>query len=65
MATLYLNALTYSNISFVTHKYLIVGHTLNEGDSVHSVIEEQKTKILKEGSIYSPRQWVTVIQSVK
>lgn len=65
MATLNLYAVTYLNIPSITHKYLIVGHTQNEGDSVHSVIEKQKTRILKGGSIYSPQQWVTVIQSAK
>lgn len=28
-------------IKSITHKYLIVGHTQNEGDSTHSVIEKQ------------------------
>lgn len=65
MATLYLYAVTYLSISSITHKYLIVGHTQHEGDSVHSVIEKQKTRLLKSGSIYSPQQWVTVIQSAK
>lgn len=66
MATLYLyHAVTYLNIPSITHNYLIVGHTQNEGDSVHSVIEKQKIILLKGGSIYSPQQWVTVIQSTK
>lgn len=65
MATLYLYAVTYLNIPSITHNYLIVGHTQNEGDSVHSVIEKQKIRLLKGGSIYSPQQWVTVIQSAK
>lgn len=28
-------------IKRITHKYLIVGHTQNEGDTTHSVIEKQ------------------------
>lgn len=33
-----------NNIKTVTHKYLITGHTQNEGDSAHSVIERHIEK---------------------
>jgi len=62
---LYLYAVTHLNIPSITHKYLIVGHTQNEGDNVHSVIEKQKSRLLRGGSIFSPQQWTTVIQSAK
>jgi len=65
MISLYLYAVTHLNIPSITHKYLIVGHTQNEGDNVHSVIEKQKSRLLRGGSIFSPQQWTTVIQSAK
>ncbi|KAF0689352.1 Uncharacterized protein FWK35_00034909 [Aphis craccivora] len=37
MAILYLYAVTYLSISSITHKYLIVGHTQNEGDSITKI----------------------------
>ncbi|XP_022824255.1 uncharacterized protein LOC111354868 [Spodoptera litura] len=38
----------------ITHRFLVVGHTQNEGDSIHSVIERKTRNIL----IYSPEQWI-------
>lgn len=55
MVSLYLYAVTHLNIPYITHKFLIVGHTQNEGDNVHSVIEKQKSRLLRGGSIYSPQ----------
>lgn len=65
MISLYLYAINYLDIPSITHKFLIVGHTQNEGDSVHSTIEKQKNRLLRGGSIFSPLQWPTVIQSAK
>lgn len=69
MINLYLYAVTHLNIPSITHKYtnkfLIVGHTQKEEDNVHSVIENQKSRLLRGGSIFSPQQWTTVIQSAK
>lgn len=42
IACLYLYASLVLNIYTIRHKFLIVGHTQNEGDSMHSVIEGQK-----------------------
>lgn len=45
---MYLFALMkYPKIKSIIHKYLISGHTQNEGDSVHSIIEKaiKKTKV--------------------
>lgn len=39
MIALYLNAVIHLNVKSITHKYLIKGHTQNEGDSAHSLIE--------------------------
>lgn len=41
------------NINSVTLKYLIVGHTQNEGDSMHARIEDEAKRILKGGPYMS------------
>ncbi|KAJ8865633.1 hypothetical protein PR048_033153, partial [Dryococelus australis] len=53
------------NIPSITHKFFIVGHGQNEGDSVHSVIEKQKKRALRSASIVVPAQWATIIQTAK
>lgn len=45
----------------ITHKFLIKGHTQNEGDNVHSLIERGVSKALKSGPIYTPDQYVHII----
>lgn len=44
---------------------MIRGHTQNEADSVHSLIEREVKKNLKAGPIYSPDQYVTLIKNAK
>ncbi|KAL1452066.1 hypothetical protein WDU94_006382 [Cyamophila willieti] len=56
---------TLPNIQSIQHKFLITGHTQNEGDSVHSVIERSIDRALKSGPIYSPDQYVQIIRSAK
>ncbi|XP_045763000.1 uncharacterized protein LOC123865809 [Maniola jurtina] len=46
IATLYMYAVHYLNIASITHKFLIRGHTQNEADSVHSLIEKEIKKNL-------------------
>lgn len=65
IATLYLYAVSHFNIKVITHKFLIKGHTQNEGDNVHSLIEKEVKKNLKSGPIYSPHQYVTMIKNAK
>ncbi|KAL4720779.1 hypothetical protein ACJJTC_017586 [Scirpophaga incertulas] len=57
----------YNNdfINSICHKFLIKGHTQNEGDSVHSVIERQIQRSLKSGAIYTPDQYTQIIRSAK
>lgn len=45
----------------ITHRFLERGHTQNEGDSMHAVIENAK----KGKVIYTPDQWVTLIRCAK
>lgn len=57
-----------SNLKFVqsiTHKFLITGHTQNEGDHVHSAKEKAVAKSRKSGSIYVPEQYATIIRQTK
>lgn len=54
-----------SYINSITHKYLIKGHSQNEGDSVHATIERQIKRALKSGPIYVPDQYVTLIRTAK
>lgn len=49
----------------MTHKYLDRGHTQNEGDAIHSVIERALKRIKKSGPIYVPDQYVAVILNAK
>jgi len=49
----------------VTLIFFIVGHTQNEGDSMHARIEGEAKRILQSCPIYEPSQWVSVIKSAK
>nr|CAH7713970.1 unnamed protein product [Callosobruchus chinensis]CAH7767792.1 unnamed protein product [Callosobruchus chinensis] len=57
--------LSLENINSVTHKFLITGHTQNEGDHVHSVIEGAIKKFKKSSPIYVPDHYVTIIKQAK
>lgn len=57
--------LIFKWIKAITHKYLISGHTQNEGDGVHSNIEKQIRKARKSGPIYVPDHYVSLIRSEK
>ena len=57
---MYLFASTKYKVS-VTHRFLEVGHTQNEGDSMHALIERQSKNV----SIFSPDDWVAIIKTAK
>ncbi|XP_047027513.1 uncharacterized protein LOC124635622 isoform X3 [Helicoverpa zea] len=65
IVTLYLYAVTHLNINSITHKYLIKGHTQNEADNIHSLIEKEVKKNLRSGPIYSPHQYVSIIKNAR
>lgn len=44
---------------------MIRGHSQNEGDNVHSVIEKQIKRYLQSGPIYIPEQYKTLICTTK
>lgn len=45
----------------ITHRFLERGHTQNEGDSVHALIEKQS----KGKMIYTPDQWYALVRWAK
>ena len=65
MLALYIYEVDKLDINSITHKYLIKGHTQNEGDSAHSLIERQVKRILKSGPIYTPEGLITAIRTAK
>lgn len=62
---MYMHAVSTLNIKSITHKFLVAGHTQNEGDSIHSVIEKSVKRSLKSGPIYEPYQYVSLIRGAK
>lgn len=65
MCALYIYAVNNLNLGSITHKFLIKGHTQNEGDSAHSLIEKNVKRILKGGPIYTREGFVTAIKGAK
>lgn len=64
--SLYMYAVsTLKSVQSITHKFLITGHTQNEGDHVHSVIEKAVVKSRKSGPICVPEQYATIIRQAK
>lgn len=55
---MYLYCVKKWNIT-ISHTYLEMGHTQNEGDCIHSTIETAASKI----PIYTPAQWYTVART--
>ncbi|KAL1490215.1 hypothetical protein ABEB36_012945 [Hypothenemus hampei] len=62
---MYMHAVAKLKIKAITHKFLIRGHTQNEGDNAHSVIEKAVKRYLKSGPIYEPSNYVSIIRSAK
>lgn len=65
MLSLYLYAVKKLPIKSITHKFLIKGHTQNEGDAVHSTIEREVKKMLRSGPIYVPDQYIAAITNAR
>ena len=65
IVSMYIWAVCKCNINSITHKFLTVGHTQNEGDAMHATIEREKKRILRSGPIYVPSQWLPVIRSAR
>lgn len=65
MIAMYLYAVQQLNIQSISHKFLIRGHTQNEGDAIHSIIEKSLKSAKRSGPIYVPDQYVTIIRHAK
>ncbi|RZF43013.1 hypothetical protein LSTR_LSTR016943 [Laodelphax striatellus] len=52
-------------LNSITHKFLVKGHSQNEGDSAHALIERVIKRSLKSGPIFIPSQYVTLIRVAK
>lgn len=65
LVSMYLYAINNFDIKSITHKFLTVGHTQNEGDSMHATIEREKRRVLRSGPIYVPSQWPVIIRAAK
>ena len=61
----YSYAVEHLNIKRITYKFLIHGHSQNEGDNVHSVIEKNVRRHIRSGPIYVPDQYSTLIRTAK
>lgn len=57
--------LNLKSVQSITHKFFIAGHTQNEADHVHAIIEKAVAKFRKSGSIYVPEQYATIIGQAK
>lgn len=63
--SLYVHCVMNLKYNSITHKYLVAGHTQNEGDHMHSLIEREKKLMMNRGPIVHPSQWTTIIQLSK
>ncbi|KAK5648032.1 hypothetical protein RI129_002924 [Pyrocoelia pectoralis] len=63
VVSMYLYAMCNTEVNSIVHKFLTVGHTQNEGDSMHSVIERQKKRALKSEPIFVPSQWPPLMKT--
>lgn len=64
MLAMYQHAMKeFPKLRSITHKFLIKGHTENEGDAVHSTIQRNIKNALKSSPIYVPDQYITLIKT--
>lgn len=65
LLSMYAYAVRMLAINSITHKFLVRGHTQNEADNIHSIIEKSIKKAKKSGPIYVPDQYVQIIRNAK
>lgn len=63
--SMYLFAVQNHQVNSITHKYLIRGHTQNEGDAIHSTIESALKRAKRSGPVYVPDQYISLIRNAK
>ncbi|KAJ8897362.1 hypothetical protein PR048_002708 [Dryococelus australis] len=63
---LYVHAVSaLENINSITHKFFITGHTQNEGDAVHPIVERAAKRFKRTSPIYVPDNYVITNKQVK
>lgn len=62
---LYSHVVKNTQIESITHKFFVVGHTQNEGDAMHALIEREKKRSLKGGPLFVPTQLTPIINLAK
>lgn len=65
MFSMYYYATSKLPIQSITQKFLIHGHTQNEDDNAHSIIEKAVKRAKKSGPIYIPDQYAQIIRTAK
>lgn len=65
MLSLYIFLIVNLNFNTITHKFLISGHSQNEGDSAHSLIERKMKKQLKGGPMFTPESFISCIRGAR
>lgn len=65
MAIMFIYVVRNYDVKSITHKFLIAGHSQNEGDSMHSCIESSKKRALLSGPLYTPQQVEMIIKLAK
>ena len=61
MFSMYLYVIATTNIQKITHRFLESGHSVNEGDMMHALIEKRKRK----QSVYTPQQYYDLVEKAK
>ncbi|XP_039281015.1 uncharacterized protein LOC120350647 [Nilaparvata lugens] len=65
LVSMYLYVVENLNVQKISHKFLIVGHTENEGDSMHSTIEKERNRVLRSNPIYVPSELYSIAKTAK
>lgn len=65
IVTCYIYAVSRFKFESITHKFLVVGHTQNEGDCAHSLIERGIKRSLRCGPVYVPSQYSAILRTSK
>ena len=66
VASLLLHTVNTSQyVEEILHKIFVVGHSQNEGDAMHALIEKKKKSFLRGDKLYLPSQLTTIISMAK
>jgi hypothetical protein len=65
ITSLLMYAVQVLDIPSIHLHFFVVGHSQNENDHMHSLVEKQKKRALAAGPIYVPAQWIPIIAAAK